>query len=104
MDSNDFDFVVFESGGKQHFVKPGGRISLDADGIERIDKVLLVKKGDSVKIGNPFVDGASVELEFVGGRKGEKLVSFKKKRRKGYKRKIGHRQKYFVYALKNVVF
>ncbi|MCD6412624.1 MAG: 50S ribosomal protein L21 [Elusimicrobia bacterium] len=104
MGDKDFDFVVFEAGGKQHFARQGDRILLDAEGMEKIDKVLLIKKGDDIRMGNPFLENASAELEFIERKKGKKLISFKKKRRKGYRRKIGHRQNYFIYALKSVAF
>ena len=56
------------------------------------DKVLLLEDGDNVTIGAPVIDGAAVEAKVVKHLKGDKVIVFKKKRRKGYKKKNGHRQ------------
>ena len=56
------------------------------------DKVLLLGDNDEVKVGAPTVDGASVKAKILGHLKGDKVIVFKKKRRKGYKKKNGHRQ------------
>ncbi|MEM1339722.1 MAG: 50S ribosomal protein L21 [Bacteroidota bacterium] len=56
------------------------------------DKVLLLEDGGNVTIGAPVIDGAAVEAKVVKHLKGDKVIVFKKKRRKGYKKKNGHRQ------------
>ncbi|MDP3453227.1 MAG: 50S ribosomal protein L21 [Bacteroidales bacterium] len=56
------------------------------------DKVLLVDSDGSVKIGAPYIDGASVKATVLTHLKGDKVIVFKKKRRKGYTKKNGHRQ------------
>ncbi len=56
------------------------------------DQVLLIGDGDSVTIGAPAIDGAAVEAKVVKHLKGDKVIVFKKKRRKGYRKKNGHRQ------------
>jgi len=56
------------------------------------DKVLLLDNNGSVKIGAPYVDGASVKATVLTHLKGDKVIVFKKKRRKGYTKKNGHRQ------------
>jgi len=58
------------------------------------DKVLLVDNGGDVSVGVPTVSGASVAARIVEHVKGEKVIIFKKKRRKGYRKKNGHRQQY----------
>lgn len=58
------------------------------------DQVLLTHDGTTIKAGAPTVSGAAVHAEVVGDTKGEKLFIFKFKRRKNYRRKTGHRQKY----------
>jgi large subunit ribosomal protein L21 len=58
------------------------------------DDVLLGADGDTLRIGTPAVSGASVTAEVVRHGKGEKIVIFKHKRRKNYRRKQGHRQKF----------
>src|SRR5690606_16880141 len=56
------------------------------------DNVLLLEDGDNITIGAPAIDGAAVEAKVVKHLKGDKVIVFKKKRRKGYKKKNGHRQ------------
>ncbi|MCB1184916.1 50S ribosomal protein L21 [bacterium] len=58
------------------------------------DEVLLVANGEDIKVGTPVVSGASVAAEVVGHGRSRKIVVFKKKRRKNYRRKNGHRQHY----------
>ena len=58
------------------------------------DEVLLLADGDDVKVGAPTVDGASVAAEVLGHGRSRKIIVFKKKRRKNYRRKNGHRQPY----------
>ena len=58
------------------------------------DEVLMVSDGDDVKVGSPTVDGASVAAEVLSHGRSRKIVVFKKKRRKNYRRKNGHRQQY----------
>jgi len=96
------EFCIFESGSKQYFGTPGDKVELDAEGLSKIEKILFLKKDDHVSIGTPYIKGASVLLEFIGEKKGKKVVSFRKKRRKGYKRKVGHRQKFFVYKIAEI--
>ena len=57
-----------------------------------IDKVLLVDNGSTVSVGTPTVNGASVKAKVVSHLKGDKVIVFKKKRRKGYQKSNGHRQ------------
>ena len=92
-------YAVIETGGKQYRVQEG-----DVLDVERIagvsdeqkdvvfDRVLLVGEGDDVKVGTPVVDGASVSAELVSEVRGPKVIVFKFKRRKQYRRKNGHRQ------------
>jgi len=96
-------YAVAESCGRQYFMKPGENVCLDRPELTKIDRVLFIRNGEQVLIGTPHLKNASVELEFAGEKKARKVVSFKKKRRKGYRRKIGHRQKYFVYKVKNII-
>jgi len=102
MNGKNNDYAVSESGGRQHYVVVGAQLELDKPGITEISKVLLVKSGEKVLIGAPYLKDAKIELGFAGEKKARKVISFKKKRRKGYRRKIGHRQKYFLYEVKNI--
>ncbi|MEX0593452.1 MAG: 50S ribosomal protein L21 [Balneolaceae bacterium] len=90
-------YAVVEIGGHQYKVAKDDRIFVnrlneDAETIT-IDQVLLLKGEDGeVRIGQPVIDGAKVEARIVDHQKGDKVIVFKKKRRKGYRVKRGHRQ------------
>lgn len=60
----------------------------------KFDEVLMVSDGDDVKVGAPLIEGASVTAEVLEHGRGRKIVVFKKKRRKNYRRKNGHRQQF----------
>jgi large subunit ribosomal protein L21 len=90
-------YAVVETGGKQYRVEEGDVFDVEIVGAEAgskltLDKVLAVSDGTTLTIGTPSVSGAAVEAEVVDLHRGDKVVSFKKKRRKGYKKTIGHRQ------------
>lgn len=90
-------YAVIETGGKQYRVKAGDvieieRLAGEAGQKVTLDRVLALSNGSDLMVGTPAVAGASVTAEIVGQIRGEKVVNFKKKRRKGYHRKIGHRQ------------
>jgi len=67
----------------------------DGDSVT-IDTVLAVGEGESMKFGTPTVEGASVQAKILENKRGKKVVVFKKKRRKGYRNKRGHRQELSV--------
>ena len=90
-------YAVIESGGKQHRVELGSQIQVDRLDVQpgdsiTLDRVLLIADGDEAAIGQPVVDGAKVSAEVLGQDRGEKIIVFKRKRRKGYRKKQGHRQ------------
>jgi large subunit ribosomal protein L21 len=92
-------YAVIADRGKQYLVKPGERVRVDlrpeAAGAKVVfDQVLLVSDGQQVRAGRPTVSGASVEATVVGEVKDAKIIVFKKRRRKGLRRKNGHRQRY----------
>ena len=92
-------YVVFRTGGKQFRAEAGARIRVPTLAVEAgetvtFDDVLLLSDGEAVKVGQPNVDGASVTAEVVGHGRDKKIIVFKRKRRKGYRRKQGHRQGY----------
>lgn len=92
-------YAVIETGGKQYRVQQGdildvervAGVSEDAKEIV-FDRVLLIADGDDVKVGRPVVEGAKVNAELVSEVRGPKVIVFKFKRRKQYRRKNGHRQ------------
>ena len=91
-------YAVVRTGGKQIRVAPGDVVRVEllagnpGDTIE-LDDVLLIG-GDTVKIGTPRVEGAKVVARIRGEAKGSKLRIFKRRRRKRYRRSMGHRQRY----------
>ena len=90
-------YAVIQTGGKQYRVTKGDVFDiekLEGDaGVElEITNVLAISDGSSLKTGTPSVEGALVKLEVLDQFRGPKLIAFKKKRRKGYTRKVGHRQ------------
>lgn len=93
----DAKYAVFESGGKQHRVAPGEVIALERVDAEpgasvTFDKVLLLATDKETKVGAPLVEGAAVSATVLEQFRDRKVVIFKKKRRKNFRRRQGHRQ------------
>jgi len=92
-------YAVVRTGGKQLRVEPGAAVRVEkldgsvGDSIE-LSEVLLVGGGEQAKIGTPLIEGAKVVGTITAQARGKKLIIFKMKRRKGYRRKSGHRQSY----------
>ena len=91
--------AVIKSGGKQYRVAAGDKLNLetlagDVGAEVRFEQVLMVGEGDDVAIGKPFVEGAAVTAKVLEHGRGEKIRVIKFKRRKHYKRTMGHRQNY----------
>ncbi|MEX2572624.1 MAG: 50S ribosomal protein L21 [Gemmatimonadota bacterium] len=92
-------YAIFRTGGKQFRAEPGATLripSLTAEPGDSItfDEVLFGGDDGDLKVGAPLVSGAAIKAEVVKHGKGEKIIIFKHKRRKNYRRKMGHRQKY----------
>lgn len=90
-------YAVFKTGGKQYRAGTGQVVTIeklvgDAGSKVTFDNVLLVGEGDNIKVAGD-IKGATVVGEIVAQIKGEKLLAYKYKRRKGYHRTVGHRQK-----------
>ncbi len=92
-------YAIFESGGKQHRAEPGQRVAverLDAAESEAVsfDRVLLVRGdgGGACRIGDPYLAGTSVAATVIAHYRDRKVLVFKRKRRKRYRRMQGHRQ------------
>ena len=100
-------YAIIEESGKQYKVTSGDRIRIDRDFQEdqkdiTFDKVLLVAGEGEPKIGAPFVGGATVTADVIGAVKGPKIDIQKYKRRKGYHKKIGHRQPYLEVRISGI--
>jgi len=92
-------YAIVEISGKQYKVSENDTLYIatqEAAANEKVtfDRVLLVADGDKITVGTPTVDGASIEATILDHVKGDKVLVFKKKRRKHYKVKNGHRQPY----------
>ena len=92
-------YAIFRALGKQFRAEKGKTIRLplmeaEAGAKVTFDEVLLSSDGSTIRAGSPLVRGAKVEAEVVGEGKEPKIYVFKFKRRKNYRRKTGHRQKY----------
>ncbi|MEM6821469.1 MAG: 50S ribosomal protein L21 [Verrucomicrobiota bacterium] len=92
-------FAVIKTGGKQYKVQEGDTVDLELTGAEGekntvFDDVLAIGEGDSLTVGTPTVKGAKVAAEVIGEVKANKVIAFKYRRRKGYHRTVGHRQRH----------
>ncbi len=92
-------YAIIESCGKQYKVAEGDVVffeKLDTEEGKKVtfDKVILVSNEDKIEIGNPYVKGYKVEGKVVAHGKGKKIIVFKYKAKKNYRRKQGHRQPY----------
>ena len=91
-------YAVIETGGKQYQVEEGTVLEherlagVDAGESVEFDKVLLLVDGETVRVGKPYLDDVKVRAEVREHARGEKIIVFKYKSKKGYRRKQGHRQ------------
>jgi len=92
-------YAVIKTGGKQYRVSTGEKLKVESIRAEVgaeivLDQVLLVADGDKVTAGTPLVSGATVKATVVAHGRGEKVTIFKLRRRKHYRKTLGHRQNY----------
>jgi len=92
-------YAIIETGGKQFRVQEGDTLYVEKLNNEpgetvEINKVLAVQKDDQLKLGSPLLDGATVQLKVVRHGRGKKIIIFKYKAKKNYRRKKGHRQSF----------
>lgn len=92
-------YAIVETGGKQHRVEVGQRVAIErlGDGVEPggqvvLERVLLVRDDSHVRVGKPVLEGACVRATLLRELSGDKVIIFKKKKRKGYRKTTGHRQ------------
>lgn len=100
-------YAVMETGGKQYRVSAGDkleieRLPVDAGQSFAFDRVLLVNNDGKVTVGSPTVPSARVVADVVEHKRGDKVVIWKMKRRKGYHKKKGHRQELTVVQVKEI--
>ena len=99
-------FAIIRTGGKQYRVEKGGKVRVPAlkndVGASVELEVLATTDGDATKVGSPLVDGAKVTATVVDHGRAPKIVVFKKKRRKHYKRTKGHRQSFTTIKIDSI--
>jgi len=100
-------YAIVQTGGKQYKVSEGDilkveKIDGEEGGLVSINDVLMVVDDQNIKIGQPNISGASVEGVIVSQAKAKKVIIFKSKRRKGYRKKQGHRQHYTSLKIKEI--
>jgi large subunit ribosomal protein L21 len=92
-------YAIVEAGGKQHRVEIGQRLAVERiwpgaePGHEVVfDRVLMVRDEQKIRVGKPALEGVAVKATLLRHLRGDKVIIFKKKRRKGYRKTTGHRQ------------
>ena len=100
-------YAVVEINGKQYRAEKGATLRVDRMEAEKgatlsLDKVLLLG-GDAVKVGAPYVSGAAVKASVQDEVKGDKVIVFKYKPKKDYRRKQGHRQRYTLLKVEEIL-
>lgn len=101
-------YAIIETGGKQYRVETGDIIDVEllepvSDGKVEFKHVLFINNGSAVKIGSPHIAKSQVVGELIQEVKGPKVIAFKYKRRKGIRRKVGHRQRYSRVKITDIV-
>lgn len=100
-------YAIVRTGGKQYQVACGDRLRVEklegnvGDTVD-LDDVLMVVDGQEVQVGKPVLEGAKVVAKIAEQGKGKKVIVFKKKRRKGYRLKRGHRQSYTALQVEEI--
>jgi len=99
--------AVLETGSKQYRVAAGDtleieRLPAEAGQAVTFDRILLVNRDGQISVGAPTVTGATVVGDVVEHKRGPKLIAWKMRRRKGYHRKVGHRQELTVVRIKEI--
>lgn len=100
-------YAVVETGGKQYRVQAGDKLNVEKLDVEvgatfELDQVLAVSDGKELTVGAPTLEGTKVTSTVLDQIRGGKVINFKKKKRKGYKRKIGHRQSLTVLKIESI--
>ena len=100
-------YAVIETGGKQYRVQVGDVVTVEKLGVDagetvEFDKVLVLSDDEGLKVGAPYVEGAKVTGEVVENGKAKKVVIFKYKSKKDYRKKQGHRQPFTTVEIKDL--
>lgn len=100
-------YAVIQTGGKQYVVAPGEELKVETLPGEvgetiAFDRVLLTSDGENVNLGKPYLENTKVLGRITGHGRNKKIVVFKYKKRKGYRKKLGHRQNYTLVKVENI--
>lgn len=100
-------YAIVETGGKQYRVEEGSVLLVEklsvAEGEKVVlDQVLALSKDGNLSVGEPYIDGASVEATVVKNGKADKIIVFKYKPKKDYRRKLGHRQPFTKLLIESI--
>ena len=100
-------YAIIETGGKQYRVEQGTKIKVESLPVEKgaeiaLDKVLLLSTDSGIQVGKPTVAGAKVMAQVLAQDRGPKIIVFKKRSKKTYKKTIGHRQNYTELLVKTI--
>ncbi len=101
-------YAIIQTGGKQYRVSPGDVLRVERLPGERgdqvvLDQVLMVGDDQDLKVGQPLVENASVKGQILSQGKAKKILVYKKKRRKNYRRTQGHRQLYTALQIQEIL-
>lgn len=101
-------YAVIETGGKQYRVEEGDTLFVEKLDVEEgdkfsFDKVLILSNEGELSAGSPYVEGAKVEANVIAQGKAKKIIVFKYKAKKNYKKKQGHRQPYTKVQIEKIV-
>ena len=101
-------YAVLKTGGKQYKVSENDviiveRLSGESGANINLDKVLMIGEGENATVGTPIIEGAFVTAEVLEHKRGDKITVFKKKRRKNYRRTMGHRQELTVLRITDIL-
>jgi large subunit ribosomal protein L21 len=101
-------YAIIKDGGKQYQVSEGDKLMIERRNLKpgeeiNFNEILLYADGDEVKVGAPIVQGITVKATVESEIKADKVTGIKFRKREGYRRKIGHRQRYTVLKITNIV-
>jgi large subunit ribosomal protein L21 len=101
-------YAIIRDRGMQYRVEKGQVVNIDLLDVEpgseiELSEVLLIGDGDAVQVGAPLVSGAVVKAEVIGVKKGEKIIVFRYRNKKRYRRRTGHRQRYTEIKISDIV-
>jgi large subunit ribosomal protein L21 len=101
-------YAIIRDRGMQYRVEKGQVVNIDLLDVEpgsqiELSEVLLIGDGEAVQVGAPLVSGAVVKAEVLGIKKGEKIIVFRYRNKKRYRRRTGHRQRYTEIKISDIV-